>query len=96
MEELLTVLSADFLDLSYQHNVLPPELPLAAVRDSIRNLNILIIVIISSNQFKVFDCDNCTTINFTIASPDFQSKQTPALPRLQNHQVVPIATQLIS
>ena len=62
MEELLTVASADSLDLSYKHKFLPPELPLAAIRDSIHHLNILKIVIHSSNQFKVFDSDNCHTI----------------------------------
>ena len=37
--ELLTVFSADFLDLIYLHNVIPPESPCAAVRVSVPTLN---------------------------------------------------------
>ena len=35
LEELLTVFSSDFSDLIYQHNVLPPESPIAAIRVTI-------------------------------------------------------------
>ena len=40
ISELLTVFSADFLDLIYLHNVIPPESPCAAIRVSVPTLNL--------------------------------------------------------
>ena len=60
--ELPTTSSADFLDLIYQHNVIPPESPFAAIRDSIPTLNLLIIVVPSFTQYKIYYCDNCPTL----------------------------------
>ena len=100
MEELLTISSADFLDLSYQHNVLPPELPFAAFRVNKLHLNLLIIVIPSSKHNKEFYCDNCSTLGQRLASQlsslTYNPTQTPVLRRLRIQQDVPIATQLNS
>ena len=58
--ELLTVLSADFLDLIYQHNVLPPESTFAAIRVSIPTLNLLKIVVPTFTNYKIcYCCNNC-------------------------------------
>ena len=48
--ELLTVFSADFVDLIYRHNVIPPKSPCAAIRVSVHTLNLLIIVIPTPND----------------------------------------------
>ena len=45
INELLSVFSADFLDLIFLHNFIPPESPCAAIRVSVSTLNLLIIVI---------------------------------------------------
>ena len=51
--ELLTVFSADLLDLIYLQSDIPPESPVAAVRVSIPTLNLLIIVVPSSTIYKI-------------------------------------------
>ena len=48
--ELLTVFSADFLDLIYFHNVNPPESHCETIRVSVPTLNLLIIVIPTSTD----------------------------------------------
>ena len=51
--ELLTVLSADFSDLTYLHNVIPAESPCAAIRVNVPTLNILIIDIPTITYYKI-------------------------------------------
>ena len=65
--ELLTVLSAGFLDLIYLHNVIPPEYPFAAVKVSVPTLNLLIIVIPTSTDYKTYNCDNCPILGQKIS-----------------------------
>ena len=62
IDELLTVYSADFLDLIYLHNVIPPESPFAAIRVSVRvsALNLLKIVIPTSTNYKNLTNDHIT------------------------------------
>ena len=66
--ELLTFFSADFLDLIYLHNVIPPELPCTAIRVSVPTLNLLIIVIPTSTDYKIDYCDNCPTLGQKLSS----------------------------
>ena len=68
IEELLTFLSDDFLDLTYQNNVLPTESPFPAVRVSLPSLNNLIIVTPSFNYYNPFFCDNCPSLGQQIKS----------------------------
>ena len=60
--ELLTIFSADLLDLIFLHNVIPPESPCAAIRVSVPTLNLLIIVIPTSTDYKIYYCNNCPTL----------------------------------
>ena len=62
ISEMLTVFSSDFLNLIYQHNVLLSESPIAAIRVSIPNLNLLIIVVPTFTNYKIYYCDNCPTL----------------------------------
>ena len=66
--EVLTVFSADFLDLIYQHNVIPPESPFAAIRVIIPIFNLLIIVLPSFTHYKVNYCDDCPTLGQRLTS----------------------------
>ena len=66
--ELLTVFSADFLDLILLHNVIPPESPCAATHVSVPTLNLLIIVIPTSTDYKIYYCDNCPTLGQRLSS----------------------------
>ena len=50
--ELLTVFSANFLDLIFIHNVILPESPSEAIRVSVLTSNLLIIVIPTSFDYK--------------------------------------------
>ena len=61
-EEFLTVFPTDFLDLIYQHNVLPPESLFAAIRISLLTFNFLIIAIPSFTHYKIFYRDNRPTL----------------------------------
>ena len=49
--ELLTVFSADLLDLIYLHNVIPAESACVAITVSVPTLNLLIIVIPTSTDY---------------------------------------------
>ena len=66
--ELLTVFSADFIDLIYLHNVIAPESPFAAIRVSVPTLNLLIIVIPTSTDYKIYYWDNCPTLGQRLSS----------------------------
>ena len=66
--ELLSVFSPDFLDLVFLHNVIPTESLRAAVRVSVPNLNLLIIVIPTVNNYQVYYCDNCPTLGPSLSS----------------------------
>ena len=66
--DLLTVFSADFLDLIYLHNVILLESPCAAIRVSVLTLNLLIIVIPTSTDYKICYCDNCPTLGRNLLS----------------------------
>ena len=55
--ELLTIFSADFLELIYQHNVIPAESPFAAIPVCIATLNLLIIVVPSFTHCKIYYCN---------------------------------------
>ena len=57
--ELPTVFSADFLVLIYLDNVIPLESPCAAMRVIVPTLNLLIINIPTSTDYKTYYCDNC-------------------------------------
>ena len=66
--ELLTVFSADVLDLIYLHNVIQPESPCAAIRVCVPTLNLLLIVIPTSTDYKIYYCDNCPTLGQRLSS----------------------------
>ena len=94
IEELLAVFSADFIDHTYQHIVLLTESPFATIQVSIPLLNLLIIVVPSSNHYKVLYCDPCLTLGQRLTSqipPLIKNSNptvTPVLPRSHSHQVV--------
>ena len=50
IDELLTIFSAEFLDLIYLHSVIPPESPFPAIRVSVPTLSLLIIVVQTSTD----------------------------------------------
>ena len=87
-----------FLDLIYQHNVLLPESPFAAIRVSIPTLNVLIIAIPSFDSYKIFFCDNFPTLGQRLRSqlrPLINNlKLNKVLPESQNHQAAHIRTPL--
>ena len=91
IDELLTVFSADFLDLIYLYNVIPTESPCAAIRVSVRTLNLLIIVIPNATDYKIFYCDNRPTLGQRLSSqlsPLVNNQTlTQVLPPSQNHLV---------
>ena len=60
--EILTVFSADFLGLIYIQNVIPPESSCAAIRVSVPTLNLLIIVIPTFTDYKIYYRGNCPTL----------------------------------
>ena len=68
IDELLTVFSADFSDLIYLHNVIPPESPFAAIRVSVPTLNLLIIVVPTSIIYIIYYCDICPTLGQRLSS----------------------------
>ena len=57
--ELLTVFSADFLDLIYLHNVILTESPFTAIPANVPTLTLLIFVVPTSTYYKIYNCDNC-------------------------------------
>ena len=87
LAELLTIFSADFLDLKYLHNVIPPESPCAAIRVSVPTLNLLIIVITPPNNYKVYYFNKCPNLGPSLASqlrPLVNNQTlTQVLPRLR-------------
>ena len=66
--KLLTVFSADFLDLVYEHNVIPSQSPFAAIRVSIPTLNLLVNVVPTLISYNICYCDNCPTLGHTLTS----------------------------
>ena len=56
--QFLTVFSADFFGSHVPHNVISPESPCAAILVSVPTLNLLIIVIPASTNYKIYYCDN--------------------------------------
>ena len=66
--ELLIVFSADFLYLIYLHNVFTPESPCTAIRVILPTLNLLIIVIPTITDCKIYYCDNCPTLGQRLSS----------------------------
>ena len=89
--ELLTFFSADFLDLIYLHKFIPPESHFAAIRVSVPSLNLLIIVIPTPTDYKIYYCDNCPNLGQRISSqlrPLFNNPTlTQTLPPSENHLV---------
>ena len=89
--ELLTVFSADFLDLIYLYIVIPTESPCAAIRVSVRTLNLLIIVIPNATDYKNYYCDNRPTLSQRLLSqlrPLVNNQTlTQMLPPSQKHLV---------
>ena len=96
--ELLTVFSANFLNLVYLQNVIAPESPCAEIRVSVPTLNLLIIVIPTSTDYKIYYCDNCATLGpriiVRVASSSQQSNTNPSAPLSQNHLVAHTVKQL--
>ena len=96
--KLLTIFSADFLDLIFLHNVIPPESTCAAIRVSVPTLYLLIIVISFSTDYKIYYCDNCPTLGQRLSSQlrPLVSNQTltQVLPPPQNHLVAHTPRQL--
>ena len=84
LAELLTFFSADFLDHIYLHNVIPPESPCATISVSVPTLNLLIFVIPTPNNYKIYYCNNCPML-----SPILPSQLRP----LVNNQTL---TQVLS
>ena len=68
IEELLTVFSAEFLEVICQRDVHPSESPFAAIRVCVPTLNLLIIVVSSFTHYKVFYCDHCPTLGQQLTS----------------------------
>ena len=77
--ELLTVFPADFLDLTYLHNVIPPVSPFAATRVSVPTSNLLINVILTSTDYKIYYCDNCPTLGQRLSSQLCHLNSNPTL-----------------
>ena len=75
IDELLKIFSSDSLDLIFLHNVIPPELPFATVRVSVPTLNLLIIVVPTATNYKIYYCD---------CSPTPVSRLSSKLPPLTN------------
>ena len=84
ISELLAVISPDFLDLIFLHNVIPPESPCAAVRVSVPNLNLLLIVIPTAHNYQIYYCDNCPALG-----PSLSSQLRPLVNNLSLTQVLP-------
>ena len=95
---MLKVSCADFFYLIYQHIVLPPESPFAAIRVSIPSLNLLIIVVQTFANYKIYYCDNCPTQGQTLKSqlrPLINNPTlTQVLPLYPNHIVAHTVKQL--
>ena len=89
--ELLTVFTADLLDLVHLHIVIPPESPFAAIRVSIPTsftyLNLLIIVVPNSTNYRIFYCDNCQKLLSQLPPLVNIIKLTQLLQRCPNHLV---------
>ena len=66
--ELLTAFSADFSDLIYLRNVIPPESPFAAIQVSVLTLNLLIIVVPTPTDYNTYYCDHCPTLGQKLSS----------------------------
>ena len=96
--EPLTFFSADFLDLIYLHNVIPPESPCAAIRVGLPTLNLLIIVIPTSTDNKIYYCNNSPTLGQRLSSqlrPLVNNQTlTQVLPPSQNHLIAHTVKQL--
>ena len=90
--------SAVFLDLIYLHNVIPAESPCAAIRVNVPTLDLLIIVIPTSTDYKSYYCDNCPTLGHRLSSQlrplDNNPTLTQVLPLSQNRLVAHTAKQL--
>ena len=95
---MLTVFSADLLDLIYRHNVVPTESPFAAMRVSVPTLNLLIIVIPNFTNYKIYYCDTCPTMGQRLYSKLRPIISNPTLTQVlspsQNHLVVHTVKQL--
>ena len=95
--ELLTVFSANFFDLICLHNFILPDSPCAAIRVNVLTLNLLIIVISTSTDYKIYYCDNCPTLGHRLSSkvrPLFNNQTlTQVLPPSQNSLVAHTAKQ---
>ena len=89
--ELLTVFSADFLDLIYLYNVIPPESPCAAIRVSVLTLNLLKNYIPTATYYQIYYCDNYPTLGQRLSSQLRPLVNNPTLtqvlPPSQNHLV---------
>ena len=96
--EILTVFSADFLDLFYLQNAILTESPLAAIRVSVPTLNLPITVIPTFTDYKIYYCDNCPTLGQRLLSqlrPLLNNQTlTQVLPPSENRLVVHTAKQL--
>ena len=96
LEELLTVFIVEFLDLIYQHNVLPPDSTVAAIQFIIPTINLLIIVIPSFTHYKIFYGNFCPTLDQRLTSKLRTLINNPILtqelPPSQNHQVARTVT----
>ena len=70
----------------------------AAIRVNVPTLNLLIIVIPTSTDYKIYYCDNCPQFGLkiivTIASSNQQSNTNPSAPPSQNCLVGHTAKQL--
>ena len=66
--ELLTVFSGDFLGLIYLPNFILSESPFAAIRVGVPTLNLLLIVILISTNYKIYYCDNCPILGQRLSS----------------------------
>ena len=96
--ELLTVFSANFFDLICLHNFILPDSPCTAIRVNEPTLNLLIIVISTSTDYKIYYCDNCPTLGHRLLSkvrPLFNNQTiTQVLHPSQNSLVAHTAKQL--
>ena len=96
--ELLTVFSADCLDLIYLHKVIPSESPCVAIRVGLPTSNLLIIVIPTSTDCKIYYCDKCPALGHRLSSqlrPLVNSQTiTQVLPPSQNRLVDNTVKQL--
>ena len=96
--ELLKVFSSVFLDLIYQHNVLPPDSPFAAIRYIKPTLILFIIDVPVFTNCKFYYCNNFLTLGPNLTAQFRPLINNPTLsqifPRYPKHLVAHTVKQI--